>query len=95
MLIPSKQHEAWETEYLWELKKYKKCYERCEIEAIFYPPNLRRFDMSNSFESIADLFVKAGILKDDSVFLLQKVILQLGQVDKENPRVEIQINARD
>lgn len=93
VVIPSALHEEWHTEALWLLKKYKQHqFRECGIKVIFYPPNKRRFDMSNSFESLADALVDAGILVDDSSSMLQRVELLYGGVDKE-PRVEVTIHS--
>jgi hypothetical protein len=39
-----------------------------------------------------DLLVDNGILKDDSWFIVPKLTLIFGGVDKNNPRAEITIN---
>lgn len=61
------------------------------ILAVFFPPDRRKADLSNKFESVADLLVDAGVLEDDNWFVCPSVTIELGEVDKENPRVEIEI----
>lgn len=93
IVIPSVAHKAWHEETMWALKKYRNHkFTECGIKVTFYPPNKRRFDMSNAFESLADVLVDAGILKDDSASLLQRVELQYGGVEKE-PYIEVTIHS--
>lgn len=49
--------------------------------------------MSNSFESLADVLVDAGILEDDSANLLQRIELVCFEIDKDKPRVEVTIHS--
>lgn len=62
------------------------------IELIFYPSTKRKADATNKAESVMDLLVDAGIIEDDNWFVVPKVELQFGGVDKEKPRVEIIIH---
>ena len=91
LFIPSAQHKAWEEEALYTVKRIKNKYTTCFIGISFYPPDKRRRDMSNSAESVYDILVKAGILKDDNMFLLQKTECSFMKVDKENPRTIVGI----
>ena len=38
-----------------------------------------------------DLLVDAGVLPDDNWFVVDTALLKFGGVDKENPRVEVEI----
>ena len=51
----------------------------------------RRFDLSNRFESVADLLVDCGVLADDSVDVLPDVRMIYGGIDRTKPRAEIEI----
>jgi Holliday junction resolvase RusA-like endonuclease len=92
-VLPSELHEHWEEKQLWILKKFPKGkIDKCKIYVAFYPSSKRRFDLSNSFESIADLLVKAEIIKDDNIFVLSEVSLKfMALVPKGEERVEILI----
>lgn len=92
-LIPSKSYQSWHEEWMWKLKKYvpKNPIEKCEMICKFYFPDLKRRDMSNIFESIADILVDVGILRDDCWTVLSDTHnIAIGK-DKENPRVEVYI----
>lgn len=94
IVIPSVQHKLWHQEAALRLKRHKDThFNECGIKVVFYPGTKRRFDMSNSFESLADLLVDVGILKDDSASLMQRVELLYGGVSKEDPRVEVVIHS--
>lgn len=93
LLLPSKNHQIWHEEKSWELKiqKVSRIENIKSVEMIFFVPDNRKADLSNKAESLMDLLVDNGILEDDNCFVVPKLILSLGGVDKENPRVEINI----
>ena len=93
-ILPSKSYKDWHEAEMWNLKKHKPeaPIEKCEIVCDFYFPNLRRHDLTNIAESILDLLVDALILKDDSWTVVEGVLLYGCGVDKESPRVEVEIN---
>lgn len=92
IVIPSKNHEIWHTQAISQLLgKHRVEGQILRLEAVFYPSTKRKSDLSNKFESIADLLVDAGIISDDNWFVVPEVSLKFGGVDKENPRAEITI----
>lgn len=94
--IPSKRYKEWHELAFWEVKRQIKNLdipnEPLWILATFFPRTKRRFDLSNAFESVADLLVDAGIISDDNCYVLPRVSLLFGGVDKENPRVDIEVS---
>jgi len=92
--IPSENYKIWQEEQSWRVKKYvpKKPIERCKIEVTIYAPDKRKSDLSNKFESLADLLVDNKILADDNWFMLYDERITFGGVDAKNPRAEITIN---
>lgn len=58
----------------------------------FYPPDRIRGDLTNKAESIMDLLVDYGTLRDDNWFEIGNLTLHLGGVDREQPRAEIKIH---
>lgn len=94
LTVPSEAHQAWHEEQMWFLKKYDKFKipgTELKISMVMYAPDKRRGDLSNRFESVADLLVDAGIIEDDSWFIVPSVTMAFGGIDRENPRVEIDI----
>lgn len=57
----------------------------------FYAPDRRATDLTNKAESIMDLLVDCGVIKDDNWFVVRDIRLVLGGVDPGNPRVEVEI----
>lgn len=90
--LPSKKYQDWEKEQIKEVKWISlDNQENLCITCDFYLPDNRKTDLSNKFESIADMLVKAKVLEDDNAKILSEVHLVYRWVDKENPRVIISI----
>ena len=91
MSFPSSKYTAWHKDASLQLIGIKPIKSK-SIEAIFYAGDNRKFDLSNKFESIADLLVDNGLLEDDNWEYLNDIHLKFGGVDKGNPRCEISYN---
>ena len=91
MLVSSRAHGVWHADALWQLKEQRiRAMEgRIGIEMMFYFPDKRRADLTNKAESVMDLLVDAGIIKDDNASVCPEVLLRFGGVDRERPRVEV------
>lgn len=94
ILLSSEAYDAWHLVASNQIQKQKppKGIKLCRIEATFYPPDNRKADLSNKWESIGDLLVDNGVLVDDNWFVILKLELLAAYVDKVNPRVEIVIH---
>ena len=95
--FPSKRYSEWHKNSSLQLKQLIRFSDRgvsdkVTINYMFYVQDLRRRDVSNMIESINDLFVDEGILQDDD---WKHVRIGFGdaELDRENPRAEITINA--
>ena len=89
--FPSKAHEAWYKDATVQLMKQRaprKNLERVRVSIYIYFPDRRVADLTNKTESIMDLLVGYGVLKDDSWQVARPLVLD-GGYDKENPRAEI------
>ena len=65
--------------------------EKCAITFKYYMPTKRRADNDNMTPKFfLDAMVESGLIKDDSYFIVNPLILWLGY-DKDNPRMEIHI----
>ena len=87
--VPSKAYKAWHRDASSQLKGEKFSPNAYGVEITFYMPDNRRADLTNKAESIMDLLVDNGILKDDSWQHIRWILLTCEGVDKENPRAEI------
>ena len=91
-LISSKKYLEWEKEQIFKmriLKLWKLKNPPYKIICNFYMPDKRITDLSNKFESIADMLVKYWLFEDDNYLILQNIELNYKWYDKTNPRVEI------
>ena len=92
MIIQSKLYTNFERECGLYLKKYK-----CNIDYStnlkieFYVPDKRKRDIANYIEAIQEILVKYEVLKDDNYNIVYSLDGTRMYVDKENPRVEIEI----
>lgn len=96
ILLSSQAYLNWESEQIDIVKDLKLHLTRetwpFQITANFYFPDLRETDLSNKFESVADMLVKAWKADDDNSKIFKRVILDHIDLDRENPRVEITIS---
>ena len=61
------------------------------VKCVFYMADNRRRDLTNYEEAIADILVKYQVLKDDNYKILQSWDGSRIEVDKNNPRTEIEV----
>jgi len=55
----------------------------------FWFPDNRRTDLTNKTESVMDLLVDNGFIKDDCWQVIKSLTIESEGIDKKNPRVEI------
>jgi len=93
-LISSEAFLAWHEEMMLRIRRYrpKKPIRRAAVLITFYPPNGRRFDLSDAAESVMDLLVDAEILADDDFISVPELTLKFGELDRVNARADVQIN---
>lgn len=90
--FPSKQYTAWHKDASAQLIGKKAIKPNTPITFILYPPDNRKADLSNKWESIGDLLVDNHIIEDDNYYIVDDIHLLFGCVDRENPRGEIYID---
>jgi Holliday junction resolvase RusA-like endonuclease len=97
ILLDSEQHAKWKKENLEIFKRYAELMAmegfrmpltRAKIKVLFYFPDSKDRDLSNKFETIADIMVDTGILMDDKFKVLKPIYLD-GWVKRDRPRTEI------
>lgn len=69
-------------------------YEKCKIRVTYYFKDKRRHDPSNYDKFLLDGLVEAGIIIDDNYDVIEE-FTTIGKYDKNNPRVEVEINETD
>jgi Holliday junction resolvase RusA-like endonuclease len=75
----------------WLAKKLPK-YNRVDITITWYEPNAKRDidNISTGAKFILDGLVKAGTIPDDSQRYINSIVHRF-EIDRENPRVEVEI----
>lgn len=70
-------------------------FKKIKLEYIMYPKSQREFDISNVGAIVdkyfCDALVEANKLPDDSYKYIDSVTYTFGEIDKQNPRIEIVI----
>lgn len=93
-IMPSQQYMDYEAEALWHCKRarvQRPIEEPVEVKCLFYMPTRRRVDLTNLLESIDDVLVSAGVLKDDHSGIIVSHDGSRVLYDKQNPRTEVYI----
>lgn len=96
IVLPSKAYEKFENDCLKIIpSKYRtKINYPVNIKVLYYVKTKRRIDKTNLESAIMDVLVKAEVLADDSAISPEIVVSTDGSrvlIDKQNPRVEIEI----
>jgi Holliday junction resolvase RusA-like endonuclease len=91
-ILPSAKYKEYESIALWYIPKRGTPIDfPVNIKCTFYMPTQRPCDLTNHLESIDDVMVKAGLLKDDNYKMLASHDGSRVQVDKQSPRTEVEI----
>ena len=92
MIIQSKLYANFERGCGLYLKRYKSNIDySINLKIDFYVPDKRRRDIVNYIEAIQDILVKYEVIKDDNYNIITSLDGTRMYIDKENPRVEIEI----
>lgn len=92
IILPSEKYKEYESMALWFIPKNEMPIDfPVNVKCIFYMPTNRLCDLTNHLESIDDVMVKAGLLKDDNYKIIASHDGSRVFVDKDNPRTEVEI----
>lgn len=68
----------------------------CQLVLTLYKPNKRSIDLDNGLvihgKFFCDALVELGCIEDDNTDFITQITYKYGGIDRENPRVEIQIS---
>lgn len=90
-IAPSKAYKQYEAAAPWFIPKVDTINEPVNVRTVFYMPTMRRVDKTNLEEAAHDIFVKCGLLADDSRDVIAASDGTRVYYDKENPRTEVEI----
>ena len=92
MIVQSEDYKQFEKDAGWFLKKpAAPISEPVNIRCLFYRDSRRRVDLTNLLEAIDDILVKYKIISDDNFEILRGHDGSRVFVDRDRPRVEIEI----
>lgn len=91
-IIQSKAYRQYEKDCAWFMPKVEKpiAY-RVNLKAVFYIDADRKSDLVGYLQAIQDILVKYGVLEDDNRRIVHSTDGSYVDVDRKNPRVEIEI----
>jgi Holliday junction resolvase RusA-like endonuclease len=90
-IIPSAAYEQYEKDCGWFMPKCKPINYKVNLKAVFYIDADRKSDLVGYLQAIQDILVKYGVLEDDNRKIVHSTDGSYVEVDRENPRVEIEI----
>lgn len=91
-VAPSEQYKQYESYALWFIPKVQKPIDYpVNVKCLFYMPTKRVCDLPNMLNSIDDIMVKAGLLKDDNYKIIAGHDGSRVLYSKEMPRTEVTI----
>jgi Holliday junction resolvase RusA-like endonuclease len=92
---PSVQYCDWEQENVLKVRllSINELRPPYSIAYKVYAPDKRVSDLTNKIEGVNDCLVKAGVIKDDNWFLLNELSVVFAGVDRESPRIEVEITS--
>lgn len=95
MVIPSKAYKQYEKDCGLQLKgRGLKINYSVNLKAVYYRKDRRKVDLSNLHEALQDILVKYGVLEDDNYTIVASHDGSCVQIDKENPRTEVEITVK-
>ena len=91
-VAPSKQYKEYEQSAMWFMPCGRKPIDiPVQIKCLFYVKDERNYDLTNLLESIDDIMVKRGLLKDDCYKILVHHDGSRVFVDRTRPRTVVYI----
>lgn len=91
-VAPSKAYVDYETDRLRQIKRpHSPISARVNVRCVYYMKTARRVDLANLIEATTDILVKAHVLEDDNSKIVATHDGSRVDLDRKNPRVEIEI----
>lgn len=90
-IISSERTMEWKKGAKLELRGFEHFEGSVEIEMEFYRQTRRAFDLENAASTVLDLLVANKIIEDDNCFIVQRLCLKYGGVNKDKAGVKITI----
>lgn len=95
IIIPSKAYLQYEKDCGLQLKgRGLNIDYPVNLKAVYYRQDRRKCDLSNLHEALQDILVKYNVIKDDNFTIIASHDGSRVEIDKENPRTEVEITAK-
>ena len=95
IIIPSKTYLQYEKDCGLQLKgRGLNIDYPVNLKAVYYRKDRRKCDLSNLHEALQDILVKYNVIKDDNFMIIASHDGSCVEIDKENPRTEVEITAK-
>lgn len=91
IIIQSKAYRQYEKDCGWFIPKCEAINYPVNLKAVFYIDADRKSDLVGYLQAIQDILVKYGVLEDDNRRIVHSTDGSYVDVDRKNPRVEIEI----
>lgn len=91
-IAPSKAYVDYETDCLRQIKRPRSPISaRVNVRCVYYMKTAHRVDLANLIEATTDILVKASVLEDDNSKIVAAHDGSRVELDRKNPRAEIEI----
>lgn len=95
-VAPSKAYVDYETDCLRQINRPRSPISaRVNVRCVYYMATRRKVDLANLIEATCDILVKAGMLEDDNSKIVAAHDGSRVELDRKNPRVEIEIEGME
>lgn len=91
-MAPSAAFEDYQTSCLWQIRSPPDPISaRVNVRCVYYMATRRKVDLANLIEATCDILVTAGVLADDNSRIVAAHDGSRVELDRKQPRVEIEI----
>lgn len=90
-IVSNEKVRAWKLMTAYDIPVAARVEGEVEISLKFWNKDARKRDLDNMMTSVLDLLKNNGVIEDDNCFIVKKLSGEFMGVDKENPRVEVEI----
>ena len=62
-----------------------------KVRYTYYMPDKRARDLGNLEKAVSDYLVSQCVIEDDNIKIIQEISIKYGGIDRDNPRVKVEI----
>ena len=91
-IVQSERYKKFEKDCAKDIPKIETINRPVNIKCLFYKSTRQRCDLLNLLEAVDDVLVKYKVIEDDNYNIVESHDGSRVYVDKDNPRIEVEIN---